>query len=128
MDALSRRGQGRPTDEAVNEVASNFAGRFTLASGTLQLPQLSFETPGARVRLHGRYGLVDERIAFAGTARLKAKPSEMTSGFTSVLLKIADPILGRKDAGTVLPIEISGTREHPDFKVDVKGALLRKAK
>lgn len=128
IDALSRRGQGRPDDRAVNDVASNFAGRFTLAGGTLQLPQLSFETPGARVQLHGRYGLVSERISFAGTARLKAKPSEMTSGIRSTLLKIADPLLGRKDAGTVVPIEIAGTREHPDFRVDVKGVLLRRAK
>jgi hypothetical protein len=52
----------------------------------------------------------------------------MTSGFKSALLKIADPILGRKDAGTVVPIEITGTRAHPPFKLDIKGALMRKVK
>jgi len=33
VDALSRHGQGRPEDESVSNVASNFAGEFALAEG-----------------------------------------------------------------------------------------------
>jgi hypothetical protein len=84
--------------------------------------------PGGRVQMHGTYGLVSERIDFEGTARLDAKLSQMTTGFKSMLLKMFDPLFSRKDAGTVVPIHISGTREHPNFGVDVKGALTRKAK
>ena len=113
IDALSRHAQAQPATGGVSDVASNFAGRFTLAGGVLQLPQLSFQTPGARVQLRGRYGLVDERIRFSGTVRLEAKPSEMTSGLRSLLLKMVDPLFARKDAGTVVPIHISGTRGHP---------------
>ena len=51
-----------------------------------------------------------------------------TTGVKSLLLKMVDPLFSRKDAGTVLPIHITGTRSDPKFGVDVKRALLRKDK
>lgn len=128
IDEFSRRGRGRPLDQSVSNVSSELAGRFTLGRGTLRLQGLSFNVPGARVRLRGTYGLVTEQIDFTGTVRLDAKVSQTTSGFKSTLLKAADPLFSRKNAGTVLPIEISGTRSHPKFGVDVKGVLTRKVK
>ena len=52
----------------------------------------------------------------------------MTTGIKSTLLKAVDGLFSRRDAGTVLPITITGTREHPKYGVDVKGALTRKAR
>lgn len=128
MDEFSRRGQGRLEDEDVSNVASDFKGHFTLADGTLHLPDLSFAIPGASVAVHGSYGLVSEQIAFEGAVRTQARLSQMTTGYKSLLLKIIDPLFARKDAGTVFPIHVSGTREHPQFGVDLKGALSRKVK
>jgi hypothetical protein len=128
IDAFSRRGRGRPGDERVRNVASDLSGRFALGGGTLRLEDLAFAVPGARVRLRGTYGLVSEQIAFAGAVRLDAKVSEMTTGLKSTLLRVVDPLFSRHDAGTVVPITISGTREHPEYGVDVKGALMRKVK
>jgi hypothetical protein len=128
MDEFSRRGQGRPNDENVTNVASNFKGHFSLTDGTLNLPDLAFAIPGATVAVRGTYGLVTEQMAFDGSVRLQAKLSQMTTGMKSVLLKVIDPLFARHDAGTVVPIHISGTREHPQFGVDVKGALTRKVK
>ena len=128
IDEFSRRGRGRPEDERVRNVASDLSGRFALGDGTLRLDDLTFAIPGARVRLGGTYGLESERIAFAGVVRLDAKVSEMTTGLKSVLLKAVDALFSRKDAGTVLPITITGTREHPKYGVDVRGALTRKVK
>jgi len=94
----------------------------------MHLPDLAFAIPGATVAVHGTYGLVNEQIAFEGAVRTQAKLSEMTTGFKSLLLKVIDPLFTRKDAGTVFPIHVSGTRSHPQFGVDVKGALTRKVK
>jgi hypothetical protein len=58
--------------------------------------------------------------------RLHAKPSQATTGVTSLLLKTVDPLFSRRDAGTVVPIRITGTRDKPTFGVDMKRALLRK--
>ena len=109
-------------------MVSDLRGRFTLDGGVMRLPSLNFAVPGAEVRLAGRYGLESEALAFEGTVRLQARASEMTTGVKSLLLKMVDPLFARKDAGTVLPIQITGTRSEPKFGVDVKGALMRKAK
>jgi hypothetical protein len=42
-----------------------------------------------------------------------------------MVLKMFDPLLDAKDAGTVLPISITGTRKEPKFGADIKKALLR---
>jgi hypothetical protein len=128
IDEFSRRGRGRPEDDGVRNVASDLSGRFALADGTLLLDDLAFAVPGARVRLRGTYGLESERIAFAGVVRLDAKVSEMTTGLKSTLLKAVDALFSRRDAGTVLPITITGTRQQPKYGVDVKGAITRRAK
>jgi hypothetical protein len=128
LDEFSRRGQGRLEDGDVSNVASDLKGHFTLSDGTLHLPDLTFAIPGASVALHGSYGLVTEKIAFDGAVRTQARLSQMTTGYKSLLLKIIDPLFARKDAGTVIPIHVSGTREHPQFGVDLKGALSRKVK
>jgi hypothetical protein len=128
VDEFSRRGQGRPGDASVNAVASDVRGSFSLADGTLRLHDLSFAIPGASVRLRGRYGLISEQISLAGTVRLRAKPSQTTSGVTSLLLKLIDPLFARSDAGTVLPVHISGTRARPIVAVDARAVLTRKVK
>ena len=126
MDEFSRRGQGRPNDEDVTNVASDFKGHFSLTDGTLHLPDLAFAIPGATVAVNGTYGLVNEQMAFDGSVRLQAKLSQMTTGMKSVLLKVIDPLFSRHNAGTVVPIHITGTRSNPQFGVDVKGAITRK--
>ena len=45
---------------------------------------------------------------FHGTAALEAKLSQTTTGFKSFLLKALNPIFSKKDAGAVIPIQISG--------------------
>jgi hypothetical protein len=128
VDEFSRRGRGRPGDGAVRNVASELAGRFALEGGTLRLDDFAFAVPGARVRLRGTYGLENERIALAGEVRLDAKVSETTTGLKSTLLKAVNALFSRHDAGTVLPITIAGTREHPKYGVDMKGVLTKKVK
>jgi hypothetical protein len=44
----------------------------------------------------------------------------MTTGVTSFLLKALDPILHKNKKGTVLPLHITGTREHPKVGLDFK--------
>ena len=126
INEFSRRGRGDVEDPTADNVTSDLRGQFALAGGTMRLPSLDFAVPGAEVRLAGHYGLENEALAFEGTVRLQAKVSQTTTGVKSLLLKMVDPLFSRKDAGTVLPIHITGTRTDPKFGVDVKGALLRK--
>ena len=62
-----------------------------------------------------------------GTLRMQATISEAAGGgVRSVLLKVVDPFFRKKGAGTVLPIKVRGTREHPKFGLDVMKALTPK--
>ncbi len=46
------------------------------------------------------------------------------TGFKSLLLKMADPLF-RKNGKTVVPLKISGTRNDPQFGLDMQRVLKR---
>ena len=120
VDQLSQRARGQIGSEEEDEkVVSNLRGRFVLRNGVIRFERLAFAIPGATVELRGSYGLRGEKLDFEGTLRTQAKVSQMTTGLTSFFLKLADPLFKKKNAGAVLPIKISGTREEPKFELDL---------
>ncbi|MCW5979207.1 MAG: hypothetical protein KIT09_14115 [Bryobacteraceae bacterium] len=126
IDRLSEKAQGNPESEPPpGDAESDFSGDFKLADGVIHLSEVAFSIPGAAVRLSGKYGLRSEKLDFRGFVRMDAKVSETTTGWKSLLLKLADPFFGRKDKirGAEIPIVISGTRENPEFKLDVGKAI-----
>ena len=126
LGGMSARASGDPGAPA-ERVATDFEGRFKLADGTLSLAALKFRIPGAAVHLDGTYGLRSEALLFDGTLRMQATISEAAGGgMRSVFLKLVDPFFRKKGAGTVLPIKVRGTREHPTFGLDVMKALTPK--
>jgi hypothetical protein len=115
VNELSHRGEGHPTESDHDTVASDFKGQFKVDQGVVTLSALSFNVPGVGVTLHGTYNLLNTQLDFAGTAKLVAKVSQMTTGWKSVLLKAIDPIFKKKDVGAEIPIRIRGTTEKPTF-------------
>lgn len=120
---LSQTGNGKP-DQASAPAPSNFNGRFKLANSVISFSSLTFDTPGAAVDLRGTYGLLSEKLDFKGKLKLQAKLSQTTTGIKSLLLKPFNRLLEGKNAGTVVPINITGSRKHPSFAVNF-GKLLR---
>ncbi len=125
VDELSRRGQGQPKNQSVDNVISAFGGTFALDDGVLSLPSLRFSVNGARVDLRGTYRLPTESMAFRGTLRLDAPVSKTVTGVKSFFLKAVDPLFRRNGAGTELPISITGTVQKPAFKVDARRIFRR---
>jgi hypothetical protein len=123
IDELSRRGQGRPTDEGVDDVASNMRGGFQMSNGRLIVKSMTFQVEGAQVRLAGNYDVKRELLNFGGELRLRARASQTQTGWRSFFLKLFDPLLSRDGAGTVLPITITGTKDNPKFGADIKKAV-----
>lgn len=105
---------------------SSLQGNFTLRHGVARFSQLTFSVSGAKVISHGTYDLNAENLDFRGTLNLQAKLSQTTTGVKSLFLKMIDPLFKSKDAGTVLPIKITGTREKPLFKVDIGRVFAKK--
>lgn len=125
VNELSRRASGRmPETPPARTIGSNFTGRFLLGGSRLSLPTVTFDVPGALVELSGAYGMKREDIAFDGNLYMDAKISQTVTGFRSILLKMVDPLF-RRNGRTVVPIRISGTRNDPQFGVNVRRVFRR---
>ena len=124
INGLSQRTRGKNPEAAPAHVSSQFAGAFKLRNGRLTIPHVTFDVPGAAIRLSGTYGLVSQQIDFTGTVFTDAKISEMTTGFKSLLLKPVDLLFNKKDGGSAIPVTIGGTRGAPSFGLD-KGRILK---
>jgi AsmA-like protein len=122
VDNMSKRSEGKP-NEVVNpeeakkadDVASAMKGNFRVENGILTLAGLNYTVPGADVQLAGTYALETETLDLSGTVKIQAKLSQTTTGFKSFLLRFADPIFSKGDKGTVLPIKITGSVQHPHY-------------
>jgi hypothetical protein len=124
MTHLSERGEGKPGQKGSPAVL-NLKGHFALSGGVMSFSQLSFDVPGASVNLRGKYGLTAENLDFTGVLRLKAKLSQTTRGIRALLLRPLDPLFKGKNAGTVIPIKITGTRQHVSFGIQL-GKVFRR--
>jgi hypothetical protein len=118
INELSQRTRRPEERQASESVSSQFTGTFRLGGGKLSIGEVTFDVPGAAVRLAGTYDLVPETMNFRGTLFTDAKVSQMTTGIKSLLLKIADPFFKKEGGGSAIPITISGTRGNPSFGLD----------
>jgi hypothetical protein len=117
LDKLSRRAQGEPGNQGIDEVASNMHGVFQLANETLHFSELSFGVPGAQIDLAGDYNTASDALDLLGTVKFQAKVSELAavSGWKRWALKAVDPLFERHGAGTFLRIKVQGTSRAPKF-------------
>ena len=123
IDALSRRGQGRPADPTIAGVAANMEGQAVLRRRDLALRAVRFVVPGVAIEMSGRYGLSSQRLDFQGIARLDATISQTQTGARRLLLRPLDRLLRKDGAGTRLVVGIAGTREAPKVDVNFRASL-----
>ena len=122
VSQLSMRGQGLPKEARHSQdadVRSAMQSDFTMADAAIALPNLKYTVPGAEIDLKGTYGMHGGLLNFTGTAKTDATVSEMVGGWKGALLKPADRYFQKDGAGTDVPIHVSGTRESPQFGVDL---------
>jgi hypothetical protein len=118
IDTLSRRGQGQPKNEAIDEVFANMGGAFTLDDQIVRFQRLSFAVPGAAVNLTGNFDIDQDQLDFHGALRLQAKISQTVGGWKRWALKVADPFFAKNGAGTFLRIKVEGSSKTPKFGLD----------
>jgi hypothetical protein len=124
IDDLSRRGQGKPTDATIDEVASQLSTRFALKNGEFRYQTLTFTVQGAAVELNGTHSLRSKSLNLAGEVRLNATVSQLVTGYKSWLLKPFDPLFKKNGAGTRLVIRVEGTQDQPKVGLEI-GKTLR---
>ena len=119
---LSEHGRGEKDDDPnkpdPERVLSDLKGHVVLKDGTATFSDLSFGVPGALAHMHGTYNLMTERIDLHGTLQLQTKLSQATSGIKSFLIKALSPFLKNNKRQIPLPVSITGTYDHPVYKVE----------
>src|ERR1700730_13861878 len=100
-------------------VLSDLKGHVLLKDGTARFSNLSFSVPGALAQLQGTYNLITEKIDLRGTLKTDSEPSKTTHGMKTLILKALDPFFKKKHVGYVMPVNITGTYEHPSFGLDL---------
>jgi hypothetical protein len=118
IDKLSRKGQGQPKNEDIDDVLSNMSGAFHLQNQLLRFLNFEFTVPGADVVLAGDFDLDKDVVDFHGALKLKAKVSETQTGWKRWALKPIDPFFSKNGAGTYLRIEVDGSSKKPHFGLD----------
>jgi hypothetical protein len=119
---MSERASGNPEEAnaaAAKRVSSEMSGEFNLANAVLELPKLSYQTPGAQVNLAGKYTLDGKTVEFDGTVRTQATASQMLTGWKSLLAMPLDKLLKKNGAGVEVPITIRGTKSDAKVGVDM---------
>ena len=122
LDEMSLRAQGRPkeAEPGAPDIHSVMTGDFFLRSGRIDFSKLDYTLPGAKIILAGHYGITSDQFDFAGDVRTEARLSQMVaSRWKSWLLKPVDPFFHKDGAGTLIPIRATGTRDNPDFALDL---------
>ena len=123
IDELSRKAQGRPTDESIGDVASRMATKFALRDGVFRYEGLSFNVKGASIKLDGTHSLRAKTVSLSGVVLLDATVSQTQTGFRSLLLKPFDPLFRKNGAGTRLVITVAGTQDQPKIGLQLGPTL-----
>jgi hypothetical protein len=123
LDALSRRGQGKPDAMEIQNVAANFNGVFQLKEAHMSFSALNFDVPGVQVQMKGAYSITQQELDFTGDVRLQATVSQTQKGIKHWVTVPFDPLFKKKGAGTYLPVNIQGSTEHPKIQLDWKKVL-----
>ena len=92
IDSLSRRSQGQPKNEDIDEVVSHMGGRFKLDDEIIQFTPVSFAVPGAGIDLSGSFDLNQDALDFRGTLKMQATVSETMTGWKHWVLKPSRPV------------------------------------
>jgi AsmA-like C-terminal region len=118
IDTLSRRGQGQPKNEGIDEVISRMRGSFKLDDSVITFRELTFGVDGADVQLAGSYDLNADALDFHGALKLEAKVSQTVTGWKHWALKPVDRFLSKDGAGTYVKIQVVGSSTAPKFGRD----------
>jgi hypothetical protein len=111
------RGEKDPSDPAT--VLTDLTGQAALENGVAKFTDLSFGVPGASARMRGTYNVINHKIDLHGQMNVQSAMSNTTSGAKAFLLKMMSPFFKKKNQGQVLPVQISGSYEHPSFGLDL---------
>ena len=73
----------------------------------------------AEAKLHGTFGLLDERVNLHGELKTATSLTKTTHGIKAVFAKVLEPFFKKRPHVTVVPVKIGGTYKDPRFGLDL---------
>lgn len=130
LSTFSQRAQGKekpntgiesngrsPSSE--QDALSSLEGPAKIEHGVVETSGLTFNVPGASAKLAGTFRFHDEAVHLTGTLRMMTDISHTSTGFKSFLLKPLAPFFKKQNAGTVIPIAVTGLPGHYKVSQDI---------
>jgi hypothetical protein len=118
IDKLSAGARGGKASDA-GLVLSDLKGRENLVDGVATFSDLSFHVPGADATMRGTYNVISDKIDLHGQLRVDTKIANTKSGLKSLALKVIQPFFKKNKTGQIVPVQITGTYDHPTFGLDL---------
>ena len=118
VDKLSAGALGEKDRSDPATAMTDLTGEVALGNGVANFSDLSFGVPGATARLHGTYDVIHYNIDLHGQMKVQTKISNTNTGAKALLLRLMDPLFKKRKRGEVLPVQITGTYQHPSFGLD----------
>jgi hypothetical protein len=122
LTSFDKRAEGKPGSHAVADWrshgdppagdAAEMDSEVMLIDGVAHASELHFRMTGLSARMHGTYALEGGRANLTGELRTQRSLSNDTSGWKKVVLKPLAPLFRHKHAGAVVPIAITGNKQH----------------
>lgn len=119
VNALSKRASGNKDEQGTVRTVARIDGNLVLKNEAAEFSALSFQIPGAKIDLTGRYQLRNEQLDFHGDAKTQAVLSEQTTGMKAVLLRPLNSLFKKKHAGADVRVGMTGTFDDPHFGIEL---------
>jgi hypothetical protein len=124
VDNLSKVALGEKPSEGAPaaSVEETMQGHVEMKNASAIFSDLYFYVPGAKVHLHGTYGILTEKIDLHGHLRVDHKLSKGSSGLKGAFLKVAEQFFRTSKKvknAEIVPIKIGGTFSQPSYGLDI---------
>lgn len=116
---LSKIAEAPNQDRPDPTIPASIHGQVSVENGVARFSELSMEDQGARAKLHGTFGLLDERVNLHGELKTAASLTKTTHGLKAVFAKVIEPFFKKRPHETVVPVKIGGTYSDPQFGLDL---------
>ena len=118
--ARGEKQKGEKQKDDPETVLTDLTGQTELRSAIARFTDLSFGVPGAAARMDGTFNLINSKIDLHGQLQVDTKISNSETGAKALLLKAIEPLFKKKKKGEIIPVQISGTYQHPSFGLDLE--------
>jgi len=116
---LSKISEAPNQDRPDPTAPASIQGQVSVENGVARFSELILEDQSARAKLHGTFGLVDERVNLHGELKTAASLTKTTHGIKAVFAKVIEPFFKKRPHETVVPVKIGGSYKDPQFGLDL---------